>query len=48
MGAPGTEWHVGPGSAITRDRILVIGVAHVSAGVWMPILQLNGSYIPAY
>ena len=34
------RWRTGPGG-ITRVDVIVIGAVHVSAGSWMPILQLN-------
>ena len=34
------QWHIGPGG-IQRHDITLIGAIHVSAGTWMPILQLN-------
>ncbi|KAI9454395.1 hypothetical protein BJY52DRAFT_1122811, partial [Lactarius psammicola] len=37
------KWQIGPGG-IQRSDIIVIGAIHVSAGSWMPILQL-GRYI---
>ncbi|KZV71526.1 hypothetical protein PENSPDRAFT_684463 [Peniophora sp. CONT] len=33
-------WRVGPG-AITKDHLYLVGLAHVSAGTWQPILQLK-------
>ncbi|KAN0131007.1 hypothetical protein V8E53_011140 [Lactarius tabidus] len=33
-------WQIGPGG-IHRGDIVIIGAVHVSAGSWMPILQLN-------
>lgn len=33
-------WRIGPGGIRRRD-ITIIGVIHVSAGTWMPIMQLN-------
>jgi hypothetical protein len=37
------RWRIGHGE-ISRANIRVIGAIHVSAGSWMPILQLN-SYV---
>ncbi|KAI9442285.1 hypothetical protein H4582DRAFT_2054763 [Lactarius indigo] len=34
------RWEIGP-NGIRRRDIIVIGAIHVSAGSWMPILQLN-------
>ena len=34
------QWHIGPG-LIQHHDITLIGAIHVSAGTWMPILQLN-------
>jgi hypothetical protein len=34
------QWHVGPGF-IDRNSIIIVGAVHVSAGSWMPIIQLN-------
>ena len=34
------RWRIGPGG-ITRADVIVIGAINVSAGSWMPILQLN-------
>ncbi|KAH9173763.1 hypothetical protein EDB89DRAFT_1849715, partial [Lactarius sanguifluus] len=34
------KWQIGL-SCIQRSNIIVIGAIHVSAGSWMPILQLN-------
>lgn len=34
------RWRIGPGG-ITRADVIVIGAVRVSAGSWMPILQLN-------
>ncbi|KAN0131212.1 hypothetical protein V8E53_010916 [Lactarius tabidus] len=36
----GKLWRIGPGG-IQRSDILVIGAIQVSAGSWMPIMQLN-------
>ncbi|KAH8983971.1 hypothetical protein EDB86DRAFT_2811101, partial [Lactarius hatsudake] len=35
-----SQWQIGP-SGIQRSDIIVIGAVHVTAGSWMPILQLN-------
>ncbi|KZV68973.1 hypothetical protein PENSPDRAFT_500876 [Peniophora sp. CONT] len=38
---PGCQyWRVGPG-AITKDKLYIVGLVHVSAGTWQPILQLK-------
>ena len=34
------QWRIGPNAIVRRD-ITIVGVAHVSSGSWMPILQLN-------
>jgi hypothetical protein len=34
------RWRIGEGG-IQRGDIMVIGAIHVSAGNWMPILQLS-------
>lgn len=34
------RWRIGPGGIQSRD-IIIIGTVHVSAGSWMPIMQLN-------
>ncbi|KAI0318507.1 hypothetical protein OF83DRAFT_1171023 [Amylostereum chailletii] len=44
QGAP--TWLIGPGR-ITREDVVVVGVVHVSAGSWMPILQLRRRLSPA-
>ncbi|KAI9433277.1 hypothetical protein H4582DRAFT_2101681 [Lactarius indigo] len=33
-------WRIGPGGVQSGD-ILIIGAVHISAGSWMPIMQLN-------
>ncbi|KZV71531.1 hypothetical protein PENSPDRAFT_751636 [Peniophora sp. CONT] len=35
------HWRVGP-TAITKDHLYIIGLIHVSGGVWQPILQFKG------
>ena len=35
-------WKVGV-QPITRDNVIVVGTVQVSAGGWMPILQIAGS-----
>ncbi|KAI0313536.1 hypothetical protein OF83DRAFT_1175581 [Amylostereum chailletii] len=36
------QWRVGTHpTVITRENITIMGLVHVSAGTWMPILQLN-------
>jgi len=39
-GRPNLQWRMG-GGGIQPDEIVIVGAAHVSAGSWMPILQLN-------
>jgi hypothetical protein len=34
------RWQIGSGR-ITQDHVKIIGVTHVSAGSWMPIMQLT-------
>jgi len=34
------DWRIGEGG-IVREDIVIIGAIHVTAGSWMPILQLN-------
>lgn len=34
------RWGIGP-RGITQADVVIIGVVHVSAGSWMPILQLT-------
>jgi hypothetical protein len=34
------HWRIGQG-LIQRNDIIIIGAVHVSAGSWMPILQLK-------
>ena len=38
------RWMIGAGG-ITREEVIVIGTINVSAGSWMPILQVN-RYVP--
>ncbi|KAF8269746.1 hypothetical protein EI94DRAFT_909773 [Lactarius quietus] len=33
-------WQIGPGG-VQRSDIIIIGAVHISAGSWMPIMQLN-------
>ncbi|KAH9055024.1 hypothetical protein EDB87DRAFT_1795435 [Lactarius vividus] len=40
-------WRIGPGGVQSCD-ILIIGAVHVSAGSWMPIIQLNHFLMPSY
>ena len=35
------RWQIGAGGGITQEHVKVIGVIHVSAGSWMPIIQLT-------
>ncbi|KAN0131708.1 hypothetical protein V8E53_010550 [Lactarius tabidus] len=37
---PGKLWRIGPGG-IQRSDIIIIAAVHISAGSWMPIMQLN-------
>lgn len=37
---PSSKWIVGP-NLITFNEVVLIGVVHVSAGSWMPILRLK-------
>jgi len=39
-GCPTPKWHIGE-TGIKPSDIVIIGAVHVSAGTWMPILQLN-------
>lgn len=39
-GCPDPKWHIGE-TGIRPVDIVIIGAVHVSAGTWMPILQLN-------
>jgi hypothetical protein len=41
---PDPRWRIGAGG-ITQQNVIVIGAINVSAGSWMPILQLNGYVI---
>lgn len=34
------RWQIGSGR-IMQDHVKIIGVVHVSAGSWMPIMQLT-------
>ena len=34
------RWKIGAGG-IKREDVIVVGAINVSAGIWMPILQLN-------
>ncbi|KZV71525.1 hypothetical protein PENSPDRAFT_751630 [Peniophora sp. CONT] len=34
------HWRVGPG-AITKDHLYIVGLIHVSAGTWQPIIQMK-------
>ncbi|KAH9042221.1 hypothetical protein EDB85DRAFT_1240739 [Lactarius pseudohatsudake] len=34
------RWRIGPGG-IQRNDIIIVGAVHVSAGTWVPIMQLN-------
>jgi hypothetical protein len=35
------RWQIGATGGITQEDVIVIGAINVSAGSWMPILQLN-------
>ncbi|KAN0131711.1 hypothetical protein V8E53_010553, partial [Lactarius tabidus] len=37
---PRKQWRIGPGG-VQRSDIIIIGAVHISAGSWMPIMQLN-------
>ena len=39
------RWQIGLHGGITQDQVKVIGAVHVSAGSWMPILQIDGYVI---
>ncbi|KAI0060985.1 hypothetical protein BV25DRAFT_1806462 [Artomyces pyxidatus] len=39
------NWRIGGPNGINRNDIMVIGVVHVSAGSWMPILQLSARFV---
>ncbi|KAN0133463.1 hypothetical protein V8E53_008631 [Lactarius tabidus] len=39
------RWQIGMHGGINQDHVKVIGAVHVSAGSWMPILQLDGYVI---
>jgi hypothetical protein len=39
-GCPNPKWHMGQ-AGIRPSDIVIIGAVHVSAGSWMPILQLT-------
>ncbi|KAF8257740.1 hypothetical protein EI94DRAFT_1791524 [Lactarius quietus] len=39
------RWQIGMQGGITQAHVKVVGVIHVSAGSWMPILQLDGYMI---
>jgi hypothetical protein len=41
LAATDRRWQIGMDGGITQDHVMVIGAVHVSAGSWMPILQLN-------
>ena len=36
------RWQIGMHGGITQHHVKVIGAIHVSAGTWMPILQIDG------
>ena len=35
------RWQIGGMDGITQDHVKIIGAIHVSAGSWMPIIQLT-------
>ncbi len=35
------RWQIGMHGGITQEEVKVIGAIHVSAGSWMPIIQLT-------
>ncbi len=35
------KWQIGGHGGITQGEVKVIGAIHVSAGSWMPIIQLT-------
>ena len=35
------RWQIGMHGGITQEQVKVIGAIHVSAGCWMPIIQLT-------
>jgi hypothetical protein len=35
------RWQIGVHGAIRQEHVKILGVIHVSAGSWMPILQLT-------
>ncbi|KAF8261608.1 hypothetical protein EI94DRAFT_782792 [Lactarius quietus] len=39
------RWQIGMQGGITQAHVKVVGIIHVSAGTWMPILQLDGYVI---
>ena len=39
--APDGRWQIGMHGGITQEEVKIIGAIHVSAGSWMPILQLT-------
>jgi len=45
VAATDRRWQIGMHGGITPAHVKVIGVVHVSAGSWMPILQLTGYVI---
>lgn len=36
------RWQIGMPGGIAQHQVKVIGAIHVSAGTWMPILQIDG------
>jgi hypothetical protein len=45
LAATDRRWQIGMYGGLTQDHVKVIGAIHVSAGSWMPILQLDGYVI---
>ena len=35
------RWQIGEAGRIKQEDVIIIGAINVSAGSWMPILQLN-------
>ena len=35
------RWQIGMPNGITMEEVMVVGAIHVSAGSWMPIIQLT-------
>lgn len=41
------KWLIAP-HGITQNHVKIIGAVHISAGSWMPIVQLTGYVIPIH